>query len=682
MKRRIITRSSYSIQNIENQEETSQTDSTPPSPSSPISIAIPKKLKPSVDNNRITKQRAAVIYNKYDNIASCTYNKITKSKTSSIEGVTQTTSDELNKSNENFYLSTHTIKLIPRSSNRNNKSISINHDLDIYQQIVRRPYPRGYAIIKLQVYTIVLSSDASDYNLVNDDDNNDDFDANKIVYELEVNDTLQTILNLNSQKCLFLVFNAFNFEANYLNVDIYLTSKLKYPSLTDNPSECINIKLTKSVQNLFNKFFNVSIYDDIINNAENQDESIIIDEDKQETLFDLIYYEHQRQITSVDFKNISIDFGIHSYLLDILRPYQINAIKWMLKRENINSSDENLTSTSKLHPLYVNILNKNNEKIFLQKYIGVYTYEQPIYTNSSMPGGILADEMGLGKTLEVLGCIILNPRINYPKFKIQIDNEKFQLNKKSANFSCICGNVPKDASENSQVAYQCRSCAVWTHIKCVNYTGIESEFLCPRCCTLQTPYPSGCTLIVTPSVISHQWIEEIKKHINKPLKVLLYQGCSYHGFIQPKDLASLDVCITSYDVLSSELNHVWSMDNLPNLRRVKRFMSLPSPLVCVEWWRVCLDEAQMVHSTNAKCAAMANRLFAVNRWCVTGTPIGRSLSDLHGLFAFIREDPYYEKRWFNDLLYDPYRMGNKKPMVDALSRVLWRTAKRFVLDQV
>jgi E3 ubiquitin-protein ligase SHPRH len=62
------------------------------------------------------------------------------------------------------------------------------------------------------------------------------------------------------------------------------------------------------------------------------------------------------------------------------------------------------------------------------------------------------------------------------------------------------------------------------------------------------------------------------------------------------------------------------MDNMKNLRHAKRSMSVPSPFVCVEWWRICLDEAQMVHSTNAKCGEMANRLYAINRRCVTGTP--------------------------------------------------------------
>lgn len=154
------------------------------------------------------------------------------------------------------------------------------------------------------------------------------------------------------------------------------------------------------------------------------------------------------------------------------------------------------------------------------------------------------------------------------------------------------------------------------------------------------------------------------------------------GFVQPYKLASMDVCITTYDVLGSELDHVFAYENMRELRKPKRFMSIPSPLTCIEWWRVCLDEAQMVHSTQAKCAEMANRLVAVNRWCVTGTPVGRSLGDLHGLFTFIREDPYQYITWFKRCLIEPFRAGSREEMTHAVSKVLWRTAKKYVEGQI
>ncbi len=144
----------------------------------------------------------------------------------------------------------------------------------------------------------------------------------------------------------------------------------------------------------------------------------------------------------------------------------------------------------------------------------------------------------------------------------------------------------------------------------------------------------------------------------------------------------MDICITTYEILNSEMTHVFANENMRELRHAKRFMNVPSPLVCIEWWRICLDEAQMVHNTNSHTAEMANRLHAINRWCVTGTPIGSSITDLCGLFTFIREEPFYVQKWFNELLYFPYMENDRMPMASAVAQVLWRTAKHNVEDQV
>lgn len=58
---------------------------------------------------------------------------------------------------------------------------------------------------------------------------------------------------------------------------------------------------------------------------------------------------------------------------------------------------------------------------------------------------------------------------------------------------------------------------------------------------------------------------------------------------------------------------------------MKRFLAPPSPLPCVQWWRLCLDEAQMVECTGSKTAEMARRLGAVHRWAITGTPVQKSV---------------------------------------------------------
>lgn len=543
--------------------------------------------------------------------------------------------------------------------------------------------------------------------------------------------------------------NQIEFHFTY---DIYLSSKLEKNSVLENPSNVLkNGSSMADIHTLMTKYY-FSLNPAMCVRAENQiklDDEFLDSKNvssKNENLFDMVHMIHQNElrakVKNMDMESIEQLFvNKNSMLRPTLRQYQINAIRWMLKRENFTfDKSENtpvLESTpskkrrrtteseieneysdevndNDLHSLYIKIVDKNLKTIYYHRYYGFYLTKKPM-KGKKLPGGILADEMGLGKTLEILGTILMNPRIDFPEQIIEPDMKKIKFNK-NKTFSCLCGDAPSSFKmnvdrpskkfkservlklneissqesttsnvsiecEDEKVIYQCTACAAWTHIECVKYQGPQKDFLCLHCCTQVQPISSKCTLIVTPTVIKHQWLEEIKKHVNAKLNVLIYNGCN-QTFIQPKDLAQMDICITTYDILSKELAHVFAIENMKNLRHTKRFMNVPSPLVCIEWWRICLDEAQMVHNSNSNCAEMANRMQAVNRWCVSGTPIGRSIADLHGLFTFIREDPYYEKNWFNQLLYYPYIKNERMPMAQAVSEVLWRTSKQNVEDQI
>lgn len=85
---------------------------------------------------------------------------------------------------------------------------------------------------------------------------------------------------------------------------------------------------------------------------------------------------------------------------------------------------------------------------------------------------------------------------------------------------------------------------------------------------------------------------------------------------------------------------------------------IPTPLTRLWWWRVCLDEAQMVESSTAKAAEMASKLAARHRWCITGTPLSRGLEDLYGLFYFLKAAPLSEKFWWNRVCQRPYEAGS------------------------
>nr|XP_032829241.1 E3 ubiquitin-protein ligase SHPRH-like [Petromyzon marinus]XP_032829242.1 E3 ubiquitin-protein ligase SHPRH-like [Petromyzon marinus]XP_032829243.1 E3 ubiquitin-protein ligase SHPRH-like [Petromyzon marinus] len=311
----------------------------------------------------------------------------------------------------------------------------------------------------------------------------------------------------------------------------------------------------------------------------------------------------------------------------------------------------------------------------------------------------------------------------------------FPFNKKDYRFECVCGEL---GLSDFKPRVQCMSCGLWQHAACVNYStallqaqegtgaiggrqqqqqkeeqkedeeaegGSSGErhlpFHCAHCLVAMEPTLSGATLIVSPSSISHQWVDEINRHIRScTLRVLVYNGVKRDGFVQPRKLAQQDVVITTYDVLRSELSYVdlpycnrgvgsaGGVDSLLSseggrrFRQGKRYMALPSPLVAVHWWRVCLDEAQMVERTTAKAAEMALRLSSVNRWCVTGTPVQRGLEDLYGLVLFLGVEPFWVRHWWERLLYRPYVRGDPTPLYRLVSAITWRSSKKHVIDQI
>ncbi|XP_063954546.1 E3 ubiquitin-protein ligase SHPRH-like isoform X2 [Lytechinus pictus] len=258
-------------------------------------------------------------------------------------------------------------------------------------------------------------------------------------------------------------------------------------------------------------------------------------------------------------------------------------------------------------------------------------------------------------------------------------------------FECICGRYEQFIRLPACV--QCLRCHSWLHAACIGFDihmrdkpSHDLQFWCPNCFPKVPPLESAATLIISPASISYQWVDEINRHIDSStLKVMMYEGVKKEGYIQPQTLANCDIVITTYSTLRTELDYA----NLSqpgaegrSLRKAKRYQTTPSPLPCIEWWRICLDEAQMIEYTTAKSAEMANRLSARNRWCVTGTPIQKSLDDLYGLFLFLGIEPYWVKHWWDVLLSIPYSNGHREPLQKALCKIFWRSAKKDVLDQI
>ncbi|KAJ3192788.1 hypothetical protein HK101_005962 [Irineochytrium annulatum] len=143
---------------------------------------------------------------------------------------------------------------------------------------------------------------------------------------------------------------------------------------------------------------------------------------------------------------------------------------------------------------------------------------------------------------------------------------------------------------------------------------------------------SKATLIITPASILSQWRSELTTHAPS-LKVLSLTSATQ---LEDKDVLhqDWDVVIMSYDILTSEMNY--TVDSGGRSRRKDRvYERRESEIVRIRWWRVCLDEAQMVESTARKATQLACMLPRRNAWGVTGTPLKTSLIELHGLCDFL-----------------------------------------------
>ncbi|EWZ45548.1 hypothetical protein BFJ70_g12881 [Fusarium oxysporum] len=309
-----------------------------------------------------------------------------------------------------------------------------------------------------------------------------------------------------------------------------------------------------------------------------------------------------------------------------LFPYQKRTLQWLLQREGVQWSAD----MRRIVP-YVP---ENQDSLYdFKKMTDVagneYYFSELFHTvtrdislfqqaEASIKGGILAEEMGLGKTLEVLGLILLHQR-SRPLIQSEYESQ-------------------------------------------VKLT------------------PSGATLIVTPPSLKDQWVSEIARHA-PGLSVKVYEGrkrISEADEQQATDeLAGHDIILTTYSVLSSELHFTTAPPE--RSRRHARVYDRPrSPLVQISWWRVCLDEAQMIESGYSQAAKVARVLPRINAWGITGTPVKNDVEDLQGLLLFLQYEPYCS---VNQIWQDLIR-HHKSVFQRLFNRIAIRHTKSMVRDEL
>jgi E3 ubiquitin-protein ligase SHPRH len=286
-----------------------------------------------------------------------------------------------------------------------------------------------------------------------------------------------------------------------------------------------------------------------------------------------------------------------------------------------------------------------------------------------------------------------------------------------AAISCYCGN---DRNIGEHPCVQCAVCSSYQHVSCVGYNAAVEvgPYLCPECAARSPPLPSAATLVISPAALAEQWIEEVQRHTApNSFRILHYKGVSnlrsaadrpassrarsssssssassfttgtvlpHNAHVRPSILAGYDIVVTTYETLRSDLSHMSTGVRKRSRRHAARYPSMPTPLSHVAWWRVCLDEAQLVKSLISGIGILCGELFTHNRWLVTGTPIQRSLGDLSFCIDFLMVGGF-SRNLANTHLQQWYA-GGQSPHGDQLLRylrqVMWRTRKEDVAAEL
>lgn len=128
----------------------------------------------------------------------------------------------------------------------------------------------------------------------------------------------------------------------------------------------------------------------------------------------------------------------------------------------------------------------------------------------------------------------------------------------------------------------------------------------------------GGTLIVCPPTLLRQWVQEIKSKSYDGINI-----CLFHGPNKPpiRQLASsYDVVITSYSMCSCKgtASGQGPSTKIPSSQG-------PTTIFDIKWFRVVLDECQLIKNRKTVASRAVAHLQTKRRWCLSGTPLQNSL---------------------------------------------------------
>ncbi|CAK7226661.1 DNA helicase rad5 [Sporothrix curviconia] len=344
-----------------------------------------------------------------------------------------------------------------------------------------------------------------------------------------------------------------------------------------------------------------------------------------------------------------------------LRPYQKQALHWMLSKEKDESGEDRGESMHPLWEEYAWPLKDVDDKdlpqipdqasFYVNPYSGDLSLDFPVQDQHCL-GGILADEMGLGKTIQMLSLI------HSHKSPIAMEAQAQRMQQQQQQ------QQQKAATDSSSEKPSSRLVSTLRRIR----SKLPDVVHAP--CT---------TLVVAPMSLLAQWQSEAENaSVEGTLKSMVYYGNEKSSNLQalcsPDQAGTApDVIITSYGTVLSEFTQMWSKSGGHEGHPGHGLFSL-------NFFRIILDEAHTIKNRQSKTAKACYALSAEHRWVLTGTPVVNRLEDLFSLIRFLRVEPWNNFSFWRTFITVPFESKDFMRALDVVQTVLEPLVMRRTKD--
>ncbi|XXZ97957.1 hypothetical protein QA089_000437 [Meyerozyma guilliermondii] len=351
-----------------------------------------------------------------------------------------------------------------------------------------------------------------------------------------------------------------------------------------------------------------------------------------------------------------------------------------------------------------------SSKRMCQHLVTTYQYLESKRQQYSPAKGLLAEEMGLGKTVEVAALSLLHRRsledLNEPiEIRLRSYGDLKTVIKAKTTLVVAPDSILKQWVE--EVMRLAPSLAVTV------YQGVDKYPRLRGNAGMIAEYLRRFDIVFTTyTMISKELDYALYSARNKPTrtaskrKSMVNEAVDSKSSVDPgreellqkytamfqltirtekpkvANLKSGDDAETDYEkALQDELELSIEHNNIPDIYRNQEYQS---PLMLSQFWRVVLDEVQMVSSKFSRAFQSAALIPRFHAWGVSGTPIKKDFNDLHSILKFLKLDPFVGELAKNSWarITSKYEPNANESFVSLWSQIGIRHTKDMVHDDI